>query len=157
MIKMLWWVLTALIFLPIIAFVGFFGSLMLAPVLVPLGISSIPGGCLRQTSERISNVRGLELEVVDVACGLAGSVEWRELRVRYLGKVTRTEIFRYMGDLSPTIKAIDQRTILVAIESVEEIGLQKYSWRDWTIVYDIRATEYSNVPCGSMNVDGAGC
>lgn len=143
MIKVITGALAVLVIVVVVVFLLSVGSIMMGPVLVPLGLP-LPGGCIRQTDQRVLDIRGLEFEVADVDCGLFGSVHWRELRVRYLSKVTRTEIFRYMGDRSPTIKAIDRRTILVAIESVEAIGLQKYTWRDWTIRYDIRSIERPN-------------
>ena len=104
-----------------------------------------PNACLSEEWEEIPNLFGLRLEVEYANCDTlakdeAVSVYVVEARGPNISK-RRTLLFRYdpggVGNPRPTIEASGDHRIVISVQEVSSVIVQRRNWRDVSIDYRI--------------------
>jgi hypothetical protein len=59
------------------------------------------------------------------------------------GQREKTLLFRYLAPEVPTITALDEHTVQIALGDIDQIFCREDKWQELTVKYDIRSIRYS--------------
>ncbi len=125
-------------------------TLYYAPILVMgLVVLSIPGGCDYQDHGTVYDIPGADFEITEEFCKipLAATDDVIVRAIKHRGDGAKTVIFGYSPGgwypMVPSIKQIGDRTLLISVDWVSSIGIQKEEWEGFAIKYDIGRLDYT--------------